>query len=143
MNPSLSSLPTGVGSRVMRFQPDFRWDGVPVTEYKETAKHHCGVSRATLVGPGGGETTAFHVRYFEVEPGGYTTLEKHVHEHVVLVLRGRGQVRLGSVLHELSFGDAVYVAPNEVHQLRNPSTEPFGFLCLVDARRDRPVQVTD
>ena len=41
-----------------------------------------------------------------------------------------------------AFGDAVYVAPDEVHQFRNPSaTEPFGFLCVVDAERDRPVSV--
>jgi hypothetical protein len=31
------------------------------------------------------------------------------------------------------------VAPHEAHQFRNPSaTAPFGFLCAVDAVRDRP-----
>ena len=50
------------------------------------------------------------------------------------------EVKLGDRLHTLSFGDTVYVAPNEVHQLRNVSKEePFGFLCIVDAERDRPV----
>ena len=44
--------------------------------------------------------------------------------------------------HEVGFGDTVYVAPHEVHQLRNASaTEPFGFLCMVDAERDRPTVV--
>jgi ribulose-bisphosphate carboxylase large chain len=124
----------------MQFQPDFRWLGVSAAEYKQAAEHHCGVSRTTLVGANG-ESTAFHVRYFEVEPGGFTSLEHHVHEHAVVVLRGRGQVRLGDTLHEIGFGDAVYVAPREVHQLRNLSaTEPFGFLCIVDAERDRPVR---
>jgi len=33
------------------------------------------------------------------------------------------------------------VAPEEVHQLRNPADEPFGFLCIVDHERDRPVVV--
>jgi ribulose-bisphosphate carboxylase large chain len=100
------------------------------------------VTRALLVG-GAGERTAFHVRYFEVAPGGFTTLERHAHEHVVVVLRGRGEVRLGGDVHALDFGDTVYVAPGEVHQFRNPSaSEPFGFLCLVDAERDRPVPVT-
>ena len=42
----------------------------------------------------------------------------------------------------LLVGDTVYVGPHEVHQLHNPSaTEPFGFLCLVDAERDAPVPV--
>ena len=59
-----------------------------------------------------------------------------------MVLRGRGEVRLGEGRHEVGFGDVVYVAPGEVHQLRNVGEEPFGFLCLVDVERDRPVAVT-
>ena len=46
-------------------------------------------------------------------------------------------------VHALGFGDTVYVAPNEVHQFRNTAeSEPFGFLCLVDAERDRPMAVS-
>ncbi len=134
-----AAFPPGAGSRVLRFQPDYRWQGVPADAYKPAAAHWAGVSRMQLVG-GGGEGTAFHVRYFELAPGGFTSLEEHVHEHAVVVLRGRGQVRLGGVVHDLGFGDTVYVAPREVHQFRNSSTmEPFGFLCVVDADRDRPV----
>ena len=66
----------------------------------------------------------------------------HQHEHVVVVLRGAGSVRLGKKQHDLSFGDTVYVAPGEHHQFKNGSeTEPFGFLCMVDAERDRPVVI--
>jgi quercetin dioxygenase-like cupin family protein len=93
----------------------------------------------TLVGDGGA-STRFHVRYFEIAPGGFTSLEKHRHEHVILVLRGGGQVQLGGETQDVGYGDTVYVAPQEPHQFRNPSTsEPFGFLCIVDAERDRPV----
>jgi quercetin dioxygenase-like cupin family protein len=131
------------GSRVLRFQPDFRWQGVPVAEYKDTGDHWCGVKRSVLVGEAG-EGTAFHLRYFEVAPMGFTSLEEHQHEHAVVVLRGHGEVRLGEAVHLLSFGDTVYVAPREVHQLRNLSpTEPFGFLCVVDAQRDRPMVRND
>ena len=142
MNPSDSGHPpTPGGSRVAPLLPEvFRWVGVPVAEYKQVAEHHCGVTRVTLVGAGG-EATAFHLRYFEVAPGGFTSLEHHIHEHAVLVLRGRGQVQLGERMHDLAFGDLVYVAPCEPHQLRNLSdSEPFGFLCVVDAQRDRPVR---
>jgi ribulose-bisphosphate carboxylase large chain len=134
------------GSHVLRFRPaadpslPYTWEGAPVTEYKQAADHHCGVVRTVLAGASG-EQTAFHVRYFEIAPGGFSTLERHGHEHVVVVLRGRGEVRLGEDTHTLTFGDAVYIAPDEVHQLRNPSSEPFGFLCMVDARRDAPVPV--
>jgi ribulose-bisphosphate carboxylase large chain len=123
---------------VLRFRPDFRWQDIPVTGYKEAAAHWKGVSRTVLVG-NAGEQTAFHVRYFEVAPGGYTSREEHAHEHVVVVLRGRGQVLFGAEVHELGFCDTVYVAPHEVHQFRNLAAEPFGFLCIVDSRRDRPV----
>lgn len=131
------------GSRVHRHQPaggpaePHAWRGVAVQEYKLAADHHCGVLRSVLVG-GNGEQTQFEVRYFEIAPGGFTTLEHHRHEHVVVVLRGGGEVRLGEEWHPVGFGDTVYVAPHEVHQLRNPGQEPFGFLCVVDAQRDRP-----
>jgi quercetin dioxygenase-like cupin family protein len=130
------------GSRVLKLNPEtFRWTGVAETEYKDTAAHHCRVTRMALVG-GQGEATAFHLRYFEIAPGGHSSLEHHEHEHAVVVMRGCGEIQLGDRVHTLSFGDTVYVAPNEVHQLRNVSKEePFGFLCIVDAVRDRPVLV--
>lgn len=54
------------------------------------------ILRTELVGKNG-ESCQFHVRYFEVGPGGYSTLEKHVHEHVVIPIRGRGVVTTTSV----------------------------------------------
>jgi ribulose-bisphosphate carboxylase large chain len=146
MNEQTSSCQVGApvgsvvsGSRILRFQLDFRWQGVPMTEYKAPGPHWCGIKRASLVGETG-EQTQFHVRYFEIAPGGFSSLEHHAHEHVVVVLRGRGEVQLGRDQHALRYGDTIYVAPHEVHQFRNPSSEePFGFLCIVDARRDAPV----
>ncbi|MBY0230207.1 MAG: cupin domain-containing protein [Gemmataceae bacterium] len=142
---SASSRVTAAGSRLHRFLPGeggapHAWSGVPLQEYKTPAAHHCGVTRSVLVGESG-ESTRFHLRYFEIAPGGFSTLERHRHEHVVVVLRGRGTVRLGETTHEVGHGDTVYVAPGEVHQLRNAGEEPFGFLCLVDAERDRPEAV--
>jgi quercetin dioxygenase-like cupin family protein len=137
-----SSRVSEAGSRIHRFVPGEAqaWTGVPAQQYKPAAEHHCGVSRSVLVGEGG-EKTTFQVRYFEIAPGGFSTLERHEHEHVVVVLRGSGQVRLADTWHDVGGNDAVYVAPNEAHQLRNVGGEPFGFLCIVDAKRDRPVPV--
>lgn len=133
------SAPPAAASRVVRFR-DGRWDGVPVSQHKPPSATWQDVSRTLLVG-NQGEQTSFHVRYFEVAPGGYTSLERHAHEHAVLVLRGRGVVQLGEQTHDLAFGDLVYVAPNEVHQFRNSSAEPLGIVCIVDARRDAGVAV--
>jgi quercetin dioxygenase-like cupin family protein len=138
---SSSESPAQPVSRVLRFQPGFAWEGVPVREYKQAADHHCGVVRTTLVGANA-ERTAFHLRYFEIAPGGFSSFEHHAHEHAVLVLRGCGTVQLGDAVHEIGFGDMVYVAPHEPHRFRNTSnSEPFGFVCVVDAERDRPVPV--
>ncbi|MGE3805511.1 MAG: cupin domain-containing protein [Gemmataceae bacterium] len=124
------------GSRVLHFQEGFRWQDVPVVDYKQENQTWRGVCRQVLVGERG-EHTAFELRYFEIGPSGYSTRESHVHEHVVYVLRGRGRVELGKSFHDIGPGDVVYVAPSEVHQFRNPSeTEPLGFLCMVDRQRD-------
>jgi quercetin dioxygenase-like cupin family protein len=126
----------GPGSRVLRFQEGFRWQGVAVAEYKQPAANWCGIVRQILVGESG-EATGFDVRYFEIAPGGFSSLEEHAHTHAVFVLRGRGRVRLAEEEHDLSFGDVVYVAPHEWHRFANAGAdEPFGFLCLIDARRD-------
>lgn len=57
------------------------------------------------------------------------------------MLRGRGTVLLGDRAHRLAPLDAVYVAPEAVHQFRAAGDEPFGFLCIVDRVRDRPVVI--
>jgi quercetin dioxygenase-like cupin family protein len=147
MNPSDSPTTTEKGSRIHRCRlasgssDPHTWAGVPIQDYKAAAEHHCGVLREVLIG-GRGEQTSFQVRYFEVSPGGYTSREYHQHEHAVVVLRGSGEVCLGDAWHPVGYGDVVYVGPHEVHQLRNRSSEPFGFLCIVDAERDQPIRVS-
>ena len=81
------------------------------------------------------------MRYFEIEPGGYSSLEKHVHEHVVIGVRGNGVLVNSTGIHELGVHDIAYVKPLEQHQLRNNGDVPFGFYCIVDRKRDRPIAV--
>jgi len=133
---------TGNHSKVIRHRGDFTWDGIEVEAYKATTETWKGITRRELVGKRG-ESARFHVRYFELEPGGYSTLEKHEHEHVVIPQRGHGEVQFGCYVYRVEFGDVIYVAPNDPHQFRNPddATEPFGFLCIVNAERDRPRSV--
>jgi len=129
----------GNHSKVIRRGETFEWQGVEVEAYKATTETWAGITRRELVGKRG-ESTGFHVRYFELEPGGYSTLEKHEHEHVVIPLRGLGEAQFGCYVYKVGVGDVVYVAPNDPHQFRNASDapEPFGFLCIVNAERDAP-----
>lgn len=112
----------------------FEWPGVDIREYKPGVS--LDVTRRTLLEPNG---TKFEVRYFEVAPGGHTSFEKHEHEHCVVVLRGRGRVRLGNEWSDLSLNDTVYVGTMVPHQFKNAGVEPFGILCIVDRERDRPI----
>ncbi|HKF29850.1 MAG TPA: cupin domain-containing protein [Candidatus Binataceae bacterium] len=125
---------------VRRFKPSFRWKGVELEPYK-LAAHRAGefqgASRQVLIGRLG-EQVKFHVRYFELNAGGFTSLERHHHAHVVIGLRGRGRVRVANRKFELGPMDTIYIAPDQPHQLRASGAEPFGFFCIVDAKRDRP-----
>ncbi|MFA7505659.1 MAG: cupin domain-containing protein [Burkholderiaceae bacterium] len=114
----------------------FRWDGVEVLRYKdEGAASFRDITRQVLFDevPAGTQW-----RYFEVAPGGHSTLERHEHTHAVLVLRGRGRVLVGDRVHALAAHDLVEIAPLTWHQFRADAGEALGFLCLVAADRDRP-----
>lgn len=118
---------------------DYRWHGVERAAYKAEPAPFKDVTRQTLLGEGPGEEAlTFITRYFEVQPGGYTTLELHRHPHAVIVLRGRGHVVLGRNTQPIAPYDCVYVAPDTAHQFRATGDEPLGFLCVVDRVRDRP-----
>lgn len=119
---------------------EISWDGVKKTAYKTSGEgaQWAGVSRQAIVAGERGEKTRFHLRYFELAPGGRTCLESHRHEHVVVVIKGKGKVRLGRRTRQTGFMDIIYIEPGIPHRLSNPYKEPFGFFCTVDARRDRP-----
>jgi quercetin dioxygenase-like cupin family protein len=113
---------------------ELRWHDVAVRAY---GPENSGADRATrqiLIGTDENSPN-FHMRYFAVQPGGHTSLDQHSHEHGVYVLHGRARLRLGDDEHELNTGDVIYIPGNEVHQFFTSGQEPFGFLCVVPARR--------
>ena len=142
---SSCELPAGMrvaapAARVLRAESPGRWAGVPALPYRADGAPSRGVTRRLLAAPPG---AAFELRYFELAPGGHTTRERHAHEHVVVCWRGRGVAWVAGETHAVGPGDVVYVAAGEPHQFRNPYGEPFGFLCIVDRERDRPVPVEE
>jgi len=125
-------------SKVVRGR-GYRWDDIPVHEYKTEGSHFRDITRQTLLGEAGDEHALnFVSRYFEIQPGGYSTLERHDHPHSVVVLRGTGEVILQDRVEPLAPHDVVYVAPQTAHQFHATGDEPLGFLCVVDRERDRP-----
>jgi quercetin dioxygenase-like cupin family protein len=134
--------------RNISFDPSgFRWRGVEEKAYKfapgnERGMGWRGVTRMTLASPSD-ISSGFELRYFEIEPDGYSSLEKHRHVHFVVALRGSGRALVGDAVFELEPFDAIYVAPLTPHRWLNAGDEPFGFLCTVDAERDRPQPLDD
>jgi ribulose-bisphosphate carboxylase large chain len=118
---------------------DWQWAGRHTRLYKddETLRFK-GIKRVELLGKFG-EQTAFDLRYFEVEPGGFSSREKHLHTHAIIVARGGGEIEINGQRTALAAQDIVYVAPLEVHQLHATGHEPLGFYCIVDHQRDRPM----
>src|SRR2546425_11980427 len=92
----------------------FRWQGIEVREYKAAGAPYKDVTRQTLLGEGEGEGEAglnFITRYFEIQPGGYSTLERHRHPHAVGSIRGRGLATLRERTYALAPFDCRYGAP--------------------------------
>lgn len=124
------------GGGVRRHAGDQRWDGVEVLAYKAAGEAPFkDVTRQVLFDD---DRIGAQLRYFEVSPGGWTTLERHEHVHNVLVLRGRGRCLVGDAVRDLALHDLVEVPPWTWHQFRAAPDEPLGFLCLVRQERDRP-----
>ena len=128
--------PTEAPPPVRPHTGDFHWKDVDVLRYKqEGTAPFKDVTRQVLFEGGG---LPVQLRYFEVAPSGWTTLERHEHVHNVMVIRGKGRCLIGDQVHELKLHDLVSVPPMTWHQFHAASDEPLGFLCLVSSERDRP-----
>jgi quercetin dioxygenase-like cupin family protein len=123
-------------SMLRKVLPNFRWENVDLRAYKDEATSpYRSVTRQVLASA---PDLAGELRYFEVAPGGWTTLERHSHVHAVTILRGSGRALVGHEVMEIGALDLVTVPASTWHQFRATAHEPLGFLCMVDAQRDRP-----
>jgi mannose-6-phosphate isomerase-like protein (cupin superfamily) len=122
------------------------WEGVEPAGYTPDAPG-TGVARHTLVGSRKSNPSEsgprMELRYFEVQPGAASRLEKHEHEHYVIVRCGFGYAVIGDTATEIEPNDVIYVGPLELHQFVNRGKEPFGFYCFVDCCRDFSQAPTD
>lgn len=132
-----SHAKTGNKTRLSKYKGNFSWQGIQIEKYKREGDEWADIVRQTLIG-NYGESTRFHLRYFEIAPNGFSSFERHKHEHVVIGVRGDGICIVGKKKYTIGFLDTLYIKPNEPHQLKNPYDKPFGFFCIVNAKRDRP-----
>jgi quercetin dioxygenase-like cupin family protein len=114
----------------------YRWEGVNTLPYKQDDRAlFKSITRQVLFAD---PQLHAELRYFEIEPGGYSTLERHEHMHAVLILRGRGHCLVGNEVRAVELRDLITVPPLTWHQFRATADEPLGFLCMVNAVRDKP-----
>lgn len=118
------------------FAQGFRWDDVSLLAYKEEGSAPFkAITRQVLFQD---SELRCELRYFEVAPGGYSTLERHQHTHGVMILRGEADVLVGDEVRPVKQFDLVRIPPMTWHQFRTKGEEPMGFLCMVNVERDRP-----
>jgi mannose-6-phosphate isomerase-like protein (cupin superfamily) len=128
--------PQGEQPGVRRTTEPGRWDGVELMAYKQDATApFCEVTRQVLFAD---PRLGCEWRYFEVAEAGYSTLERHQHVHAVMIHRGRGQCLVGREISDVVVGDLVFIPSLTWHQFRANAGDVLGFLCLVNAERDRP-----
>lgn len=126
---------------IRRFVDAFHWEGVEHMPYKEEGSApFSAISRQVLFAD---PALKCELRYFEMAPGGYSTLERHAHVHAVMILRGHGHCLLGVEVRQVAPHDLVTIPRMTWHQFRASKGEPFGFLCMVNAERDRPQLPSD
>ncbi len=111
----------------------YNWEGAIPRGYTKADTR--GADGKVLIGKADG-ARQFIIRYFSVQPGGWTALENHPHDHGIVILHGRARILLGSQEVEVGPRDAVYISPDEVHQLRQVGEEPLGFLCIVPPKEN-------
>jgi len=114
----------------------YRWEGVNTLPYKQDDRAlFKSITRQVLFAD---PQLHAELRYFEIEPGGYSTLERHEHVHAVLILRGHGHCLVGKEVRAVELRDLITVPPLTWHQFRASADDPLGFLCMVNAVRDKP-----
>jgi quercetin dioxygenase-like cupin family protein len=75
----------------------------------------------------------FAMRMFELQPGGYTPLHTHPHEHEVFIIEGRGVFVCEGQEHEFGAEYVLFVPPNTEHRFKNTGDSVLRMLCLIPA----------
>jgi len=79
----------------------------------------------------------FAMRCFTIEPGGGIPNHTNLVEHEQYVLSGNAEVGIGTQVHQVRKGDAVFIPAGVPHWYQAKGDEPFRFLCLVPNQPDK------
>ena len=71
--------------------------------------------------------------WIELETGGYTPDHKHEDKERIVIMSGKGVIKLGNERKELRPNDFIEVA-NEDHQIINTGNDLLAFMCFRNQR---------
>jgi quercetin dioxygenase-like cupin family protein len=78
----------------------------------------------------------FTMRFIEVAPGGHTLNHTHPYEHEMFFLEGLGELIEKNGVSPINPWEVIYIAPNELHQIKNPGKKPLRFLCMTPIEKN-------
>jgi quercetin dioxygenase-like cupin family protein len=89
-----------------------------------------GVAGRVVVGKNDGANN-FCMRIFEIAPQGFTPKHAHPWEHEMFIHAGSGEIYGNGKWNPIEPGNAIFMPPNEEHQVRNTGRELLILACLV------------
>jgi len=78
--------------------------------------------------------------FAEIAPGGDLTLHYHSPAEIYVVTGGKGELNKSGVIEDIKKGDAVYIAGNTKHALKNIGTETLEFYWIFPTDRFSEVE---
>ena len=111
---------------------NYQWEGVPVRKYNDEFE---GVTKQVVIGPDD-RAPYFVIRYFHLEPGTLSDLERHPHDHGVVVMHGKARVQINEEFFEVGPLDAIYISGGDLHQFTVMGNEPLGFMCVIKNKEE-------
>jgi len=104
----------------------FYYGDVPLSEIGSEARNS---QRRWLVDEGIGAHN-FTVAEVEIMPGGNTLHHSHHYEHAIFILEGNGEVVDSTGTSPITPWEVLYIAPNELHQIKNSGEKMLRFLTI-------------
>jgi quercetin dioxygenase-like cupin family protein len=107
---------------------EYHWvgvNGIPLNDegIKAATKH-------VLIGDND-DAPNFIMRFFQLEPGGHSKLERHPQEHEVIILNGAGDVQIADQVFSIEPFDVVFIEGGELHQFKAKENQRLGFICVI------------
>ena len=74
--------------------------------------------------------TLMFLAHATVAPGKTLFGHEDPMEEIYIIQKGRGQMQVGNVVHEVSAGDAIHIPIGHFHELRNTGSEELAILVV-------------